>query len=68
MFFFLTRSQEGVRIHTISRETGKVRLWELPTAFFVHGSGNAHDTDGPSMIWMIVALWERLKRTSISPL
>ena len=37
--------QDGVRIHTISRTTGKVRVWHLPTAFFAN-YGNAFDTEG----------------------
>ena len=38
--------QEGVRVHTIHRETGVARVWQLPMAFFTHYDGNAYDTEG----------------------
>ena len=38
--------QEGVRVHTIHRETGAVRVWSLPVAFFAFPEGNAFDTEG----------------------
>ena len=34
-----------MRIHTIHRETGKVRVWQLHLAFFAY-EGNAFDEGG----------------------
>ena len=39
-------SQDGVRIHTISRETGQLRIWPLPMAFLAYYDGHAYDTEG----------------------
>ena len=39
-------SQDGVRIHTIRRDTGKAHVWLLPLAFFANRDGNAYDTEG----------------------
>jgi len=38
--------QDGVRVHTINRETGKARIWQIPFAFFANFEGNAYDTEG----------------------
>ena len=40
------KPEDGVRVHTICRETGGVRVWQLPCAFFAHHEGNAYDTEG----------------------
>ena len=35
-----------MRIHTISRETGQLRIWPLPMAFLPYYDGHAYDTEG----------------------
>ena len=45
-YFMDWKEEDGVRIHTINRESGKVRVWQLPLAFVLSQEGNAYDTDG----------------------
>ena len=45
--------QDGVRIHTINRESGKARVWQVPgPAFFAYHDGNAYDTEGGEMFFL----------------
>ena len=55
-----------MRIHTISRESGKVRVWDLPMAFFTYPEGNACDTEGGSGEWPYGAV-SLLFKVHISP-
>ena len=37
-----------MRIHTIDRVTGQVRVWQVPVSFVTY-EGNAFDTEGGGM-------------------
>ena len=46
-----------MRIHTIHRETGAARVWQLPMAFFTHYDGNTFDTEGACQWLFLLVMW-----------